>query len=154
MEGVRKVGVEFLGLEDQTSFRTRSPPLILFPKLKQLGFHLMPNWEEWEGVEEWTKEDSEITIMPFLFELRIELCKSLKALPDFLFKTPLHTLLITASQRLSERYQQGNAEWAKISATNPDIRIIRAWVIAWHIDENICLRSIYNLCYPKRLNAN
>ncbi|CAB4297912.1 unnamed protein product [Prunus armeniaca] len=80
------------------------------------------------GVEEWTKEDSEITIMPCLSELRIELCKSLKALPDFLFKTPLQTLLITASQRLSERYQQGNAEWAKISATNPDIRIIRAWV--------------------------
>ncbi|CAL8107299.1 unnamed protein product [Prunus armeniaca] len=125
VDGMRKVGVEFLGLEDQTSFGIRSPPLILFPKLKRLCFAVMPNWEEWEGVEEWTKEDSEITIMPCLSELRIELCKSLKALPDFLFKTPLQTLRIGGSERLLERYQEGNGEWAKIIVTNPDIRIIR-----------------------------
>ncbi|XP_021831164.1 putative disease resistance protein RGA3 [Prunus avium] len=125
MEGVRKVGVEFLGLEDQTSFRIRSPPLILFPKLKQLSFLHMEEWEEWEGVEEWTKEDSEITIMPCLSELTIYHCKLLKALPDFVFKTPLQTLRILESERLSERYQEGNGEWAKISATNPNIRIQR-----------------------------
>ncbi|CAB4267471.1 unnamed protein product [Prunus armeniaca] len=125
MDGVRKVGVEFLGLEDQTSFRIRSPPLILFPKLKRLCFDIMLNWEEWEGVEEWTKEDSEITIMPCLSELTIELCTSLKALPDFLFKTPLQTLRIGGSERLLERYQEGNGEWAKIIVTNPNIRIIR-----------------------------
>ncbi|CAB4297915.1 unnamed protein product [Prunus armeniaca] len=88
----------------------------------------MSNWEEWEGVEEWTKEDSEITIMPCLSELEIHFCGLLKALPDFVFKTPLQTLRITGSERLLERYQEGNGEWAKISATNPDIRIIRAWV--------------------------
>ncbi|XP_021813012.1 putative disease resistance protein RGA3 [Prunus avium] len=125
--GVRKVGVEFLGLEDQTSFRIRSPPLILFPKLKQLEFFYMSYWEEWEGVEEWTKEDSEITIMPCLSELTIENCALLKALPDFVFKTPLQTLRIPGSERLVERYQEGNGEWAKISATNPNIRIIRGW---------------------------
>ncbi|ONI35602.1 hypothetical protein PRUPE_1G545200 [Prunus persica] len=113
MNGVRKVGVEFLGLEDQTSFR--SPPLILFPKLKQLSFFYMEEWEEWEGVEEWTKEDSEITIMPCLSELRIVSCELLKALPDFLFKTPLQTLDISSSWRLSE--------WAKISAEIPNISI-------------------------------
>ncbi|XP_021813077.1 disease resistance protein RGA2-like [Prunus avium] len=123
MDGVRKVGVEFLGLEDQTSFRIRSPPLILFPKLKQLHFYDLPNWE-WEGVEEWTKEDSEITIMPCLSELTIRHCPLLKALPDFLFKTPLQTLEILYSRRLSERYQKGNGEWAKISHI-PNIRIQR-----------------------------
>ncbi|XP_016647599.1 PREDICTED: putative disease resistance protein RGA3 isoform X2 [Prunus mume] len=125
MEGVRKVGVEFLGLEDQTSFRIRSPPLIFFPKLKRLCFDMMRNWEEWEGVEEWTKEDSEITIMPCLSKLEMKWCPLLKALPDFLFKTPLQTLRITGSERLLERYEEGNGEWAKISATNPNIRIIR-----------------------------
>ncbi|XP_016647522.1 PREDICTED: putative disease resistance protein RGA3 [Prunus mume] len=124
MVGVRKVGVEFLGLEDQTSFRIRSPQ-ISFPKLKQLSFALMWNWEEWEGVEEWTKEDSEITIMPCLSKLDMEWCPLLQALPDFLFKTPLQTLRIRGSERLLERYQEGNGEWAKISATNPNIRIIR-----------------------------
>ncbi|CAB4297984.1 unnamed protein product [Prunus armeniaca] len=124
MDGVRKVGVEFLGLEDQTSFRIRSPQ-ILFPKLKRLWFGLMLNWEEWEGVEEWTKEDSEITIMPCLSQLTITGCPLLKALPDFVFKTPLQTLRILRSERLLERYQEGNGEWAKISATNPNIRIIR-----------------------------
>ncbi|KAL6297254.1 hypothetical protein ACE6H2_005396 [Prunus campanulata] len=123
IEGVGKVGVEFLGLEDQTSFR--SPPLILFPKLKHLLFRYMLNWEEWEGVEEWTKEDSEITIMPCLSELIILDCPLLKALPDFLFKTPLQTLQIYRCRRLLEHYEEGNGEWAKISATNPNIRIIR-----------------------------
>ncbi|CAB4297911.1 unnamed protein product [Prunus armeniaca] len=125
MNGMKKFGVEFLGLEDQTSFRIRSPPLILFPKLKQLRIALMPNWEEWEGVEEWTKEDSEITIMPCLSKLEMEWCPLLQALPDFVFKTPLQTLRIGGSERLLERYQEGNGEWAKISATNPNIRIIR-----------------------------
>ncbi|CAL2235933.1 unnamed protein product [Prunus armeniaca] len=124
MKGVRKVGVEFLGLEDQTSFRIRSPQ-ISFPKLKQLNFHQMWNWEEWEGVEEWTKEDSKITIMPCLSKLEMEWCPLLKALPDFLFKTPLQTLCIPGSKRLLERYQEGNGGWAKISATNPNIHIIR-----------------------------
>ncbi|KAL6297255.1 hypothetical protein ACE6H2_005397 [Prunus campanulata] len=123
MNGVRKVGVEFLGLEDQTSFRIRLPPLILFPKLKQLSFWNMKEWEEWEGVEEWTKEDSEITIMPYLSELSIVSCELLEALPDFVFKTRLQTLCIPGSDRLLERYQEGNGEWANISATNPDIRI-------------------------------
>ena len=116
MDGVRRVGVEFLGLEDQTSFRIRSPQ-VLFPKLKRLWFYGMCNWEEWEGVKEWTKEDSEITIMPSLSELAIVDCPFLKALPDFLFKTPLQTLDISGSRRLPKCYQEGNGEWAKISAT-------------------------------------
>ncbi|KAI5335996.1 hypothetical protein L3X38_026130 [Prunus dulcis] len=83
----------------------------------------MSNWEEWEGVEDWTKEDSEITIMPSLSELRILDCKLLKALPDFIFKTPLRTLDISTCRRLAEHYEEGNGEWAKISAKIPNIRI-------------------------------
>ncbi|KAI5355933.1 hypothetical protein L3X38_008828 [Prunus dulcis] len=80
--------------------------------------------KEWE---DWTKEDSEITIMPCLSELTILHCPLLKALPDFLFKTPLETLRIRGSERVA-RYQEGNGEWAKISATNPNIRIIREYL--------------------------
>ncbi|CAL8997689.1 unnamed protein product [Prunus brigantina] len=150
MKGVRKVGVEFLGLEDQTSFRIRSPQ-ILFPKLKKLEFHFLMNWEVWEGVEEWTKEDSEITIMPRLSELEIRNCPLLKALPDFLFKTPLlQTLRIPGSERLLERYQEGNGEWAKISATNPNIRIISNLLFTY-----ICINSNYHhICFLQNLQGN
>ncbi|CAL8997687.1 unnamed protein product [Prunus brigantina] len=65
--------------------------------------------------------------MPCLSELRIQECTSLKALPDFVFKTPLQTLRIPESRGLIERYQEGNGEWAKISATNPNIRISREY---------------------------
>ncbi|CAL2235588.1 unnamed protein product [Prunus armeniaca] len=51
----------------------------------------MEQWEEWEGVEE---EDSKITIMPSLLYLEIISCKKLKALPNYLWKTPLRELSI------------------------------------------------------------
>ncbi|BBN68920.1 NB-ARC domain-containing disease resistance protein [Prunus dulcis] len=122
MEGVKKVGVEFLGLEDQTSFRIRSPQ-ILFPKLKQLHFYNMSNWEEWEGVEEWTKEDSEITIMPCLSELRIGGCELLKALPDFIFKTPLQTLAssdVGDLQSITKKAMESGLRFLLTSAFTPE----------------------------------
>ncbi|BFG15713.1 hypothetical protein CerSpe_019870 [Prunus speciosa] len=137
MVGVKKVGVEFLGLEDQTSFRVRSPQ-ISFPKLKKLTFHNMCKWEEWEGVEDWTKEDSEITIMPCLSELRIVDCALVKALPEFLFKTPLQTLDILDSWTLLERYQHGNREWAEISHI-PNICIPRMLPRRqWKVSQDFC----------------
>ncbi|CAL9021243.1 unnamed protein product [Prunus brigantina] len=117
---VRKIGVEFLGLEDQTSFRSHR---VLFPKLKQLKFEYLTGWNEWKDVEEWAK-DSEITIMPWLSSLTIFHCDLLKALPDFLFKTPLQTLDISYCPILSKHYQEGNGEWAKISYI-PNISISR-----------------------------
>jgi hypothetical protein len=46
MNNVKKVGVEFLGIEEE-EIETLSGG-ILFPKLKDLQFVDMPNWEEWE----------------------------------------------------------------------------------------------------------
>ncbi|TQD86965.1 hypothetical protein C1H46_027479 [Malus baccata] len=58
MKGVKKVGVEFLGIEKETS--SASSCITLFPKLKKLCFYSMKMWEEWKGVEEWKEEDSHI----------------------------------------------------------------------------------------------
>ncbi|KAK9923498.1 hypothetical protein M0R45_031914 [Rubus argutus] len=81
MVRVTKVGVELLGIEEtQTSPATATPTVIAFPKLKQLYFFEMENWEEWEGVG----DDCQVTIMPCLSSLSIELADKLKQLPDFL----------------------------------------------------------------------
>ncbi|CAN6559352.1 unnamed protein product [Malus baccata var. baccata] len=111
---VRKVGGEFLGIEDQTSFKS-SPSL--FPKLKELRLRRMGKWEEWEGVEGWKKEESEIKIMPCLSYLEIYLCGQLKTLPDFLCKVPLQNLIFDAcSSMLEKRCEEGSGEeWPKIS---------------------------------------
>ncbi|KAM5556529.1 putative disease resistance protein RGA3 [Rosa sericea] len=119
LDGVSKVGVEFLGIGDdgQTS---SSSIFISFPNLKQLTFREMVSWEEWEGVE---NNNNNITIMPCLSQLTIYSCKKLKALPDFLWKTPLQKLHIWASPTLENLYRQGiGEEWAKISHI-PTIKI-------------------------------
>ncbi|XP_016646950.1 PREDICTED: putative disease resistance protein RGA1 [Prunus mume] len=87
MKSVKKVGVEFLGITGET------PQTLInsFPKLNHLRLHFMEQWEELEGVEE---EDSKITIMPSLLKLEIGDCERLKALPNFLWKTPLRELRI------------------------------------------------------------
>ncbi|XP_048420287.1 putative disease resistance RPP13-like protein 1 [Pyrus x bretschneideri] len=104
MSGVRKVGGEFLGLEDdQTSSSFKSSSSILFPKLKQLHFYKMSSWKRWEGVKGWNKGDSGITIMPCLSSLEISQCYALETLPDFLCKIPLQNLTIFWCPKLEER---------------------------------------------------
>ncbi|CAN6583210.1 unnamed protein product [Malus baccata var. baccata] len=121
MKGVKKVGVEFLGIEKETS--SASSCITLFPKLKKLTFDRMWAWEEWKGVEEWKEEDSHITIMPCLSSLKFENCDKLKTLPDFLWKTPLQTLVINHSGNLARGCQKGRGkEWPKISHI-PNIKI-------------------------------
>lgn len=117
---VKKVGVEFLGIESQTS----SSSCILFPKLKKLKLEQMPEWEEWEGVEEVWKEDCNISIMPCLSSLQIDSCHQLKTLPDFLRKTSLlQNLTISGCRTLAENCQEGSGkEWPKISHV-PNIEI-------------------------------
>ncbi|KAL6297070.1 hypothetical protein ACE6H2_005212 [Prunus campanulata] len=110
MKSVKKVGVEFLGITGET------PQTLIksFPKLKQLQFMDMEQWEEWEGVEE---EDSKITIMPYLLKLEIYNCGQLKALPNFLWKTPLRELSITKDcSNLAQGFEtRRGTEWAKAS---------------------------------------
>ncbi|CAN6583384.1 unnamed protein product [Malus baccata var. baccata] len=121
MKGVKMVGVEFLGIEKETS--SASSCITLFPKLKTLTFVLMLAWEEWKGVEEWKEEDSHITIMPYLYSLEFEHCPRLTTLPDFLRKTPLQTLNINDSPNLARCCRKGRGkEWPKISHI-PNIEI-------------------------------
>ncbi|KAL6195716.1 hypothetical protein ACLB2K_031334 [Fragaria x ananassa] len=104
LNGVEKVGVEFLGiLEGQSS--SSSSGIISFPKLKKLSLEGMRSLEEWKGVEEDKSEN--ITIMSCLDELEIVYCEKLKALPDFLWCTPLQDLYIHSSPVLQQPYMHG-----------------------------------------------
>uniref|UniRef100_A0A2N9IR00 Uncharacterized protein n=1 Tax=Fagus sylvatica TaxID=28930 RepID=A0A2N9IR00_FAGSY len=113
---LKKVGIEFLGIESENK---RHDKIKLFPNLKSLEFHNLFLWEEWIGIggmrEE--EEESSITIMPRLQFLRIWRCPNLKSsLPDFLCTTPLKKLVIRSSLILHERCQRGTGEdWPKIS---------------------------------------
>ncbi|XP_050386862.1 putative disease resistance RPP13-like protein 1 [Argentina anserina] len=114
---VEKVGVEFLGIEEaQTS--SSSSIFTSFPKLREFTIFRM------ESLQEWEEENSvNITIMPCLSHLTITWCKELKALPEFLWKTPLQKLNIWGSPFLQALYKQGEGEeWAKISHI-PSIQI-------------------------------
>ncbi|XP_021824623.1 putative disease resistance protein RGA3 [Prunus avium] len=113
MKSVKKVGVEFLGITGET------PQTLIksFPKLKQLLLEHMLEWEEWEGVEE---EDSKITIMPSLLYLEFKNCNKLKALPNFLWKTPLLELSISCCSILEQGFE---TEWVKKASQVQNIDI-------------------------------
>ncbi|KAL6286005.1 hypothetical protein ACE6H2_010395 [Prunus campanulata] len=84
MLGVKKVGVELLDVQEQTSS--------FIPEIETTFFKDV-QWEEWEG----GAEHSEITIMQSLSSLTLWNSLKLKTLPDLLWKTPLKFLEITAS---------------------------------------------------------
>ncbi|XP_040369368.1 uncharacterized protein LOC121051258 [Rosa chinensis] len=120
---VKKVGVEFLGIEErelQSSSSSSSSSLIFFPKLKCLMFGMMREWEEWEGVP----PQNNITIMPSLSRLAFHFCSKLGTLPDFLRKTPLlKTVIVWDSRILGDKVRDKTSEeWAKISHV-PDIQM-------------------------------
>jgi hypothetical protein len=117
---LKKVGVEFLGIESKNKKDD-----IIFPRLKSLQFHSLTNLEEWIGFEGMREEeDNGITIiMPRLQLLQILSCMHLKSLPDFLRTTPLKELEISSCSILSKRYERGiGEEWPKISHI-PNIKI-------------------------------
>ncbi|KAK4595273.1 hypothetical protein RGQ29_013634 [Quercus rubra] len=118
--GLKKVGVEFLGIESKNKKDD-----ILFPNLKTLLFVNLGEWVEWIGIGEMkaAEEHQHGTIMPCLQVLRISDCPKLKSLPDFLCTTPLKDLEIDRSPILSQSCQRGIGEgWLKISHI-PNIRI-------------------------------
>ncbi|XP_021806445.1 putative disease resistance protein At3g14460 [Prunus avium] len=119
-DSLKKVGVEFLGIDGTIEMQTSSSSsLILFPSLKRLEFLVLPKWKEWEGMTGWSEEEDShktITIMPCLSSLRIGYCGLLKTLPNFLQNTPLKELVIGFScQILAQGCRKGRGEWPKIS---------------------------------------
>ena len=112
-QSLKKVGVEFLGIESKNKKDD-----IIFPRLKSLLFKHMYIFEEWIGFEGMREEeDNGITIiMPCLQLLRIWDCPALKSLPDFLRTTPLKELEISSCSILSKRCRRERGEeWPKIS---------------------------------------
>ena len=109
---VKKVGDEFLGIEDS---KNKKDYYSIFPNLKSLRFCHLCNWEEWI-----VTNPIMIKTMSRLQSLTIDCCPMLKSLPDYLLTAPsLKELEIVDSQLLKERcerHERGIGEdWHKIS---------------------------------------
>jgi len=134
VECVGRVGREFLGLGVDSDISigemtsSSSNTIIAFPKLKNLSFWWMTNWEEWEGGEGGNEDKTNISIstiiIPSLRSLQIIRCPKLKALPDYVLQsTTLEQLTITRSPILEEEFKAGGKGWPNASHT-PNITII------------------------------
>ncbi|KAH7565309.1 hypothetical protein JRO89_XS09G0184600 [Xanthoceras sorbifolium] len=112
MESVKRVGNEFLGVENMDT-SSSSQSVIAFPKLKSLDIQPMDNWEDWEY-----EITGDITIMPSLSSLCISVCPKLKSLPDHLLHaTSLEPLHIVGCSILEERYSVERGEnYSRISS--------------------------------------
>ncbi|KAG8494697.1 hypothetical protein CXB51_012311 [Gossypium anomalum] len=130
MNGVKKVGEEFLGLrkeEGQTSTPSSSSPMIAFPNLKSLRFSNMVKWKHWINCEIPSTRVAEMdnAIMPRLQSLDLQRCGMLKALPHYLLGlTSLKELSVDWCPVLVEYCQK---EWPNISRI-PNIRLDGVYV--------------------------
>nr|XP_023913009.1 putative disease resistance protein RGA4 [Quercus suber] len=124
----KKLGVEFMGIEEFEKKEKGDIIIPLFPNLISLSFEKVYNWEEWNGIEEEEDCIRRFTIMPRLQDLRIRYCEELKSLPNFLRTTPLQKLKIDYCPILKERCKRGTGkEWPKLSHI-PNIWIDRIYV--------------------------
>ncbi|KAL4636649.1 hypothetical protein ACB092_03G024100 [Castanea dentata] len=113
---LKKLGVEFMGIEESEKKEKGDIIIPLFPNLISLIFWGFHNWEEWNGIEEEEDCIRRFTIMPRLQDLRIHHCTELKSLPNFLRTTPLQKLQINGCPILKERCKRGaGKDWPKIS---------------------------------------
>ncbi|GLT78441.1 hypothetical protein SLA2020_499770 [Shorea laevis] len=103
LKKVKKVGVEFLGIE--TPLFPCSWSVVAFPNLKSLEFLFMEEWEQWDyGI----RGEEDLTIMPRLSSLTIYDCRELKALPDHILQNAtLQSLNITRSPMISNCSERG-----------------------------------------------
>ncbi|GLT97681.1 hypothetical protein SLE2022_152350 [Rubroshorea leprosula] len=104
IEGMKKVGVEFLGIETSSlSPSSSSASVVAFPNLNSLQFCEMKEWEEWDYG---SRGEEDIKIMPRLSSLVIFGCEKLKMLPDSILRsTTLQNLKIRRSSIISSRCQ-------------------------------------------------
>ncbi|KAH9751819.1 hypothetical protein KPL71_014452 [Citrus sinensis] len=118
LKSVKRVGNEFLGIEESTeddpSSSSSSSSVIAFPKLKYLEIWGMEELEKWNYR---ITRKGNISIMPRLSALSICDCPKLKVLPDYILQTTtLQELRIEDCPILEERYREGKGEdWHKIS---------------------------------------
>ncbi|GLT80529.1 hypothetical protein SLA2020_519640 [Shorea laevis] len=104
--GMKKVGVEFLGIETSSlSPSSFSSSVVAFPNLKSLEFRDIEEWEEWDYG---SRGEEDIKIMPRLSSLKIDGCEKLKMLPDSILRSiTLQNLKICRSPVISRRCQEG-----------------------------------------------
>ena len=81
-ERLKKVGGEFLGMDHHHDGATIGTAIILFPKLIELAFGWMHEWEEWNYEGEVNNEI--LKIMPCLSILSLSGCPKLKKLPYYI----------------------------------------------------------------------
>ncbi|KAF3952751.1 hypothetical protein CMV_021721 [Castanea mollissima] len=131
---VKKVGDEFLGIEDSKNEKDYD---VIFPYLKSLQFWGLDNWEEWIGVGGMGEEEEEenpiiIKTLPRLQSLSILGCDELKSLPDYVLTAPLLKELEISSSGygswlLEDHYQRDGENWHKISHIS-NIKLGRVYV--------------------------
>ncbi|KAL4636644.1 hypothetical protein ACB092_03G023700 [Castanea dentata] len=113
---LKKLGVEFMGIEESEKKEKGDTIIPLFPNLISLEFWVFFDWEEWNGIEEEEDCIRRFTIMPRLQYLTIINCQKLKSLPNFLRTTPLQKLEISTCPILEEHCKRGTGkDWPKIS---------------------------------------
>ena len=100
-DGVKKVGVEFFGIESNDQKHVGLSSVNLIPNLKYLKFQEMREWEEWDSNGGMREDEGEVIIMPHLRALNIMYCPKLKALPEFLETIALEELSIEYCSQIS-----------------------------------------------------
>ncbi|XP_031262154.1 putative disease resistance protein RGA3 [Pistacia vera] len=132
VKSVKKAGTEFLGTENDGTCRS----FIAFPKLKNLEFYWMNEWEEWDD-NSLRGDELVITIMPSLCYLKISYTNKLKRLPNYILQSPtLKQLEIEYCNILCQRYKKETGEdWHKISHI-PDVTIFTSNVTFLAQDED------------------
>ncbi|GAV89111.1 hypothetical protein CFOL_v3_32531, partial [Cephalotus follicularis] len=108
---VKRVGTEFWGIEtddidvNEEERALSSSSGIAFPKLKELIFIGMEEWEEWDYGIMRERREERFQLMPCLRRLRLWNCRKLKQLPDHLLRTAsLEDMSIWACPALEKRY--------------------------------------------------
>ncbi|KAJ8755412.1 hypothetical protein K2173_019210 [Erythroxylum novogranatense] len=103
---VKYVGLEFLGLDPVAERKDSTEPFIAFPKLKELTFRFMVEWEKWDLTSSAhadscaSSSSSNVSVtmrnaMPCLQSLSLYDCPKLIAVPQDLILMPPEELAIT-----------------------------------------------------------